>query len=108
MVGLIRVHVGSLRRNKRSSGSFAFAWARSGAPRGHLVYSGFRMLSRVRLGVVRFHVGSLARVWCRLVHPGSRGFTRTRLLILGFIRVIMGLLWWLQGSFLFARWFTRA
>ena len=56
----IRFNVGSLGRAKGSCGAFGFAWVHSGTPR------------------------------CLPVHSGSCVFTRSRLEVVGFIRVRVG------------------
>ena len=93
-----RVGLSSLRR---ANGSFWFACAHSGAPRGPLVHSGSRGFTRAFLnvaGFIRVGVGSFQFAWVpsgaprdRRVHSGSFGFTRARLGVVGFIWVSVGL-----------------
>ena len=55
------VRLVSLGRDKESSGSFGFAWIRTGVLSGHLGSRGF---TRLRLGIVEFirvRVGSIRR-----------------------------------------------
>ena len=108
---LIRVRVSSIGRTKRASGSLGFACVLSVGPSGSRVHPRSRGFTRARhwlVGFIGFAWVNFGTPRCSGVHSGSRGFTggtpmghagpsvsrgftRARLVVVRFIRVLAGL-----------------
>ena len=86
-VGFILVRLGSLGRNKGSSGSFGLVWRPLCAPKGCRVHWGSRGYTRALSGFFfRFAWFTRARLGVVMLI----GFTPARLVVVGFILVCVG------------------